>query len=391
MSGAVVGGRILTPDEAIDSGVVAFDAAGQITAVGADVAPPPGTETFDARGLTISPGFIDLHVHGGGGFSLDTRDPQELQAYARWVVAHGVTSFVATVCAGSFEEGLEFVRTAAGVTGSVEGGATILGVNLEGPFVNPARRGALPEGWPAEADPEKAERLLEAAGGTLRLITVAPELNGAVDLIELLRRRGAVVSVGHTDATYDEALAAYGAGASHLTHAFNGMRPFHHRDPGPVFAAIDSPNVTLEIITDGVHVHLSTMKTIVRAAGADRVTLVTDAVPPAGMTNGSFRLGKEEARLAGNQVLLPDGTIAGSAATMSGVVRNVVDWGIAGVADAVRMASTVPARVLGLSKSKARIAPGCDGDLVALDDRLEVVMTWVGGRLVYARGGEHFN
>jgi len=390
MSGAIRGARILTPDESIERGTVVFDDGGRITEVGPGAGAPDGVEITDVQGLILVPGFIDLHVHGGGGYSLATRDPEELRSYAQWVVAHGVTSFVPTICAGSVDEGLEFVRVAARATGSVAGGANVLGVNLEGPFVSPARRGALPKGWLAEPALTLVDGLMDTASGNLRLMTIAPEANGVDAIIESLRARGVVVSVGHTDATYEESLGAFRGGASHVTHAFNGTRPFHHRDPGPVFAAIDSPHVTLEVIADGVHLHPATVRTIVRAAGAERVALVTDAVPPAGMAEGGFRLGKEEAKIAGDRVLLPDGTLAGGAATMVRIVRNVVEWGAASVSDAARMASTVPARILGLGW-KGRIAPGFDADLVALDSNLEVAMTWVAGRLVYTRSEERFN
>ena len=329
-------------------------------------------------------------MHGGGGFSLATKDSAEIESYARWVVAHGVTSFLPTICADGIDQGLEFVRTAAQAAGPVEGGATVLAVNVEGPFVSRKRRGALPKGWPAEPALHLADRLIEASGGTLRLVTVAPEVKGADAVMERLLGQGVVVSVGHTDATYEDALGAFRSGASHVTHAFNGMRSFHHRDPGPVLAAIDSLHATLEAIADGVHLHPATVRAIVRAAGPKRITLVSDAVPPAGVGEGKFRLGNEEARLAGDRVLLPDGTIAGGAATVDAIVRNVVEWGVARLSDAVRMASTTPARVLGLSDRKGRIAPGYGADMVALDKRLQVAMTWVAGRLVFARA-EHFN
>ncbi|TMF13240.1 MAG: hypothetical protein E6I38_01810 [Chloroflexi bacterium] len=204
------------------------------------------------------------------------------------------------------------------------------------------------------------------AGGTFQL---APELPGAEELQQSALEDWITVAVGHTDATYEEARRAFGDGASHVTHAYNGMRPFHHRDPGPVLAAIDSPHVTLELIADGVHLHPATVRAIVRAAGSDRIALVSDAVPPAGSDGGVFRVGDQDARLTGDRVLLPDGTIAGGAATMGGIVRNVVE---------------------GLSDRKGRLAAGFDADLVALDNNLNVAMTWAGGRLVFAVA-EHFN
>lgn len=384
MAGAITNARILTPDESFEPGTLIWGDDGRITAAGPAREPPPGIEVTDARGLTLVPGYVDIHVHGGGGFSLATRDPEEIRSYARWVVSRGVTSFLATICAGSLEEGLEFVRTAAEATGPVEGGANVLGVNLEGPFVSPERRGALPAMWPTAPDPQAFERLAEAAGGQLRLMTLAPEVANAGRLISTAVARGVIVSLGHSNADYDRAYSAFMAGASHLTHAFNAMKPFHHRDPGMIAAAIDSPKVTVEVIADGVHIHPATVRMLVRMFSPDRVALVTDGVPPAGVDHGGFRLGEEEAALTGDSVLLADGTIAGSAATMAGVVWNVAKWG-ADPSDAARMASMVPARVIGFSERKGRLAPGYDADIIALDSDLGVAMTWVRGHLVYTR------
>src|SRR5205809_1273594 len=391
MSGAIRGARILTPDESIDTRTVVFDDEGRITYAGPATEVPPGAEITEASGLTLAPGFIDLHVHGGGGFSVATKDSSEIESYARWVISRGVTGFLATIFASDFDEALAFVGAAGYVSDwQPEGGAAILGINLEGPFVNPKRRGALPTAWVRAPSPAELAALSNASDGSIKLMTLAPELPGAEELQQSAQEDWITVAVGHTDATYEEARRAFGAGASHVTHAYNGMRPFHHRDPGPVLAAIDSPNVTLELIADGVHLHPATVRSIRRAVGTDRITLVSDAVAPAGLDSGVFQLGTEKARLTAGRVLLPDGTIAGGASTMGGIVRNVVEWGAASLAEAVRMASTVPARVLGLSDRKGRLAPGFDADLVALDNNLNVAMTWAGGRLVFA-GAEHFN
>lgn len=385
MAGAITNARILTPDQSFQPGTLIWDDDGHIAEVGPSLELPAGINVTDAHGLTLVPGYIDIHVHGGGGFSLATDDADEIRSYARWVVSHGVTSFLATVFAPAIEQGLEYVSTAAQAAGPVEGGANVLGVNLEGPFLNPERRGALPPGWPAPPDAQAFERLAKAAGGRLRLMTFAPEVVNAEALVSAAVARGVTVSVGHSDADYDIASAAFMAGASHVTHAFNAMRPFHHRDPGVVGAALDSPNVTAEVIADGVHVHPATVTVLVKAFTPDRLTLITDGVPAAGVSGGTFHLGNEEATLVGDRVLLPDGTIAGSAATMAGIVRNVVRWGVADLPDAVRMASTTPARVIGSSERKGRLAPGYDADIIALDGDLVVAMTWVGGRLVYTR------
>lgn len=375
--------RLITPDGEVSAGAVLIE-DGVITAAGPGIARPAGVEVIHLAGLTLVPGYIDLHVHGGGGFSLATHDEEDIAKYAAWAAGNGVTSFLAGVCAARLEEGLEFVRVAALAAGAGPAGAACLGVNLEGPFINGGRRGALPASWAIPPDSRTLDGIVQSSGGWLKLMTVAPEMPGADRLIRTAVARGITVSVGHTDADYDTALRAFESGATLLTHAFNAMRPFHHRDPGPIGAAIAADGATVEVIADGVHLHPATVRFLVRALGPDRVALVTDAVPPAGLEEGGFRLGGEEARLEGGRITLPDGTIAGSAATMDEVVRNVVNWGIAGLADAVRMASATPARVLGLSGCKGRIAAGYAADLVALDGDLRPVMTWRAGRLVYS-------
>ena len=195
------------------------------------------------------------------------------------------------------------------------------------------------------------------------------------------------MSVGHTDADYDCAARAFDTGASHITHAFNGMRPFHHRDPGPSFAGLSRDGVTIELIADGVHLHPATVHAMISAAGFDRITLVSDGVPPAGLQAGSFALGDEEARVAEGRVLLPDGTIAGSAATLDHIVRNVVSWQAADLAGAARMASTVPARVLGPRRPQRSVAPGLRCGPRRPGRRARRCMTWVQGRVVYTRPG----
>ncbi|MBF8286590.1 MAG: Amidohydro-rel protein [Dehalococcoidia bacterium] len=381
MPTVLTGARILTPDDQIEGGSVIVE-DGRIAEVAAGLSVPAGAEVVDLRGLTLVPGFIDIHVHGGGGFSLATRDAEEARSYARWVVAHGVTSFVASIVGETPEDGEAALRAIAEV-GPAEGGAELLGAHLEGPFVSPERRGALPEGWLRPPGAGLLRRLLEAAGGRLRLITLAPELPGAAAVLEQAVRAGCVVAVGHSDATYEEARDAFARGARHLTHAFNAMRPFHHREPGPLGAALDTEGVTVELIADGVHIHRAAARMVVRTKGVDGVALVTDGVPPAGLSEGTFRIGGQGARLAEGRIALPDGTIAGSAATMDRVIRYVVEEGIATPAQAVRMASTVPAGVVGLGGRKGRIARGYDADLVALDLDLNVAMTWVAGRVAH--------
>jgi N-acetylglucosamine-6-phosphate deacetylase len=376
----LTGARVITPDARTAPADVRIE-NGRIAAVAPGLA-ADGAETIDLSGHVIAPGFIDVHVHGGGGHPLITPDPGEIEAYASWAVSQGVTSFLATVCAPTLDAALGCLAACANAR-EASNGATLLGVNLEGPFISPERRGALPPSWPATPDVETFRRLLDASGGRLRLMTIAPELQSSAEVIQEALSAGVRVSVGHTDATYEVAREAFAAGASHVTHAFNAMRPFHHREPGPLGAALEADGVTVEVIADGVHLHRATVRTLVGAFGADRIALITDGVTPAGLSEGTFRIGDVEARLKDGEMRLPDGTIAGSVATMADVVRNVVRWEIADLATAATMASTTPARALNLGEHKGRIAPGYDADLVALTDDLSIAATWVAGRLAY--------
>jgi N-acetylglucosamine-6-phosphate deacetylase len=354
---------------------------GKITQVDSRIKAPSEAQIISLAGMILAPGFIDVHVHGGGGFSLLTGDAEEAASYSAWAPSRGVTAFLATVCATSVDDA---IACAEAITRASKrnGGARILGVNFEGPFVSSDRRGALPKPWPQRPDVATLDRLLDSA--RVRVMTIAPELDGADRLIARAKKRNIRASVGHSDATYDVARRSFAFGASHVTHAFNAMRPLHHREPGPIGAAIDTAGVTVEVIADGVHLHRATVHMLIEALGPDRVCLVTDAVTPAGLPSGKFRIGREEATLEAGSIRLPDGTIAGSAATMDAVVRNVVDWCCAGLPDTLRMASEVPAKVAGAGNRLGRIAKGYDADLVALGEDLHVKRTWVGGRLVYS-------
>ncbi len=372
------GARVLLPGGAIEAADVLLQ-DGRISAVGPSMTAPPNAEVIDLGGLTLAPGFIDVHVHGGGGVSLLNADTAEVERYSEWAASRGVTGFLATICGANLEHGLACAKAASSAKTE---GARLLGINFEGPFVSPDRRGALPKDWLRSPDAGVLDRLLDS--GDVRVMTIAPELDGADAVIRRALDRGVRVSVGHSDATYDVALRAFQAGASHVTHAFNAMRPLHHREPGPIGAAVAAAGVTVEVIADGVHLHPATVRLLIEALGPDRVCLITDAVTPAGLDSGSFRIGREEASLRDGSIRLPDGTIAGSAATMDTVVRNVVEWGCSDLSGALRMATEVPARVAGVGGRSGAIAPGFDADLIALTQDLRVARTWVAGRVVYS-------
>ena len=382
MLAALLNARILTPDEELAAATVVVR-DGRIEAVGVGLAPPAGAQTFDLAGLTLVPGFIDIHVHGGGGFSLISEDPDEIRSYARWVVSRGVTGFLVTLVGAPLPQMKRWLAAAVAAGEGVDGGARILGVHLEGPFVNPARRGALPSEGLRPPDVGEFLALAEAAQGRLKVITLAPELPGAPDVVAAARQRGVAVSMGHTDATYEQALEAIEWGVSQATHCFNGMRPFHHRDPGCLGAILSSSRLSAELIADGVHVHPGAMALLLAAKGSQGTILVSDGVAAAGLEDGSYSLAGEAIQVRGGVASLPNGTLAGSMVTMDEAARNIMRLGLAPLGEAVRMASTNPAAALGLGQRLGRIAPGFAADLVALDDSLEVAMTFVGGQPVH--------
>jgi N-acetylglucosamine-6-phosphate deacetylase len=322
------------------------------------------------RGIA-SPGFVDLQVNGFGGVDLLRTDAEGYRLAGEALLETGVTAYLPTFITTPEDELLAALRE---LPTRSNGGPRILGAHVEGPFISPNRVGTHPLSSVREPDAALLERILEA--GPVRLVTLAPELPGAAELIERLLARGVTVSIGHTDATAEEANAAFDRGIRTVTHLFNAMRPFRHRDPGVGGAALARPEVIVQIILDGIHLAPETARLIWQAAGG-RVALVTDAVAGAGVSDGSYSLGGVEVDVRDGVARGPDGVLAGSALTMVEAVRNLHALGVP-LADALGAATAVPARVLGRG-DVGHLGVGLPADVAVLDDNLGIERVLVGG------------
>jgi N-acetylglucosamine-6-phosphate deacetylase len=376
--------RVVTADEVLTDGWLLV-ADGRIQAAGSDPPPADGGERVTLGGRHLVPGFVDLHVHGGGGRTMQSADPSEIAAAVAFHGEHGTTRCLVSVMSAPLDDMLATVRAAAELTRA----GTVLGVHLEGPFLNSERRGAHDMRHLLMPDAAAYERLRDAADGALRVVTLAPELPGGLDLLRRVVADGIVAAVGHSDADHASADAAFEAGATLVTHLYNGMRPWHHRDPGLAGAALAHSGVVSELIVDGVHVHDAAAR-VAFAAAPGRIALVTDATPAAGAPDGEHRLGPTPVVVRDGAPRLADGdTLAGSVLTMGRAVQRAIrDLGVA-PAVAVRAASATPARVLGRDADLGSLAPGARADLVVLDEgyRVEAVMAdgvWISsGRLFH--------
>ncbi|HEY7982727.1 MAG TPA: N-acetylglucosamine-6-phosphate deacetylase [Ktedonobacterales bacterium] len=344
----------------------------------------PVGPVVDAAGMILTPGFIDVHTHGGGGRNLHTADAGEILGYARWAPGTGTTGFLIAVV--GVPDGLPAaqLRAATAAIATSEPGAEALGIHLEGPYISAQHRGAHALAWLRTPDPEETEALLRLTEGQLRLITLAPELPGAAALIERLAAAGVRVSIGHTDATYEQAQQAIRLGATHTTHCFNAMRPLRHRDPGPLGAVVEAAQVHGELIADGVHVHPAVMRVLLRALGASRTVIVTDAQAAAGNAGATFEFAGQPAHVADGAVRLRDGTIAGSVLTMDQALRNVLRLGGVTLSEAVGMLSLNPARVAGVAERKGQLRAGFDADVLLFDETLTLQATFCRGVLAFA-------
>ncbi len=358
--------RVVTPDEVIENGwfQVIDDRFGAVGGRGKGM-PADGQRPVDLGDVTVVPGFVDMHTHGGGGATYSTTDPEEVRRAAAFHAKHGTTSTMASLVTASLDTLSDQIACLADlVTDGVIGG-----VHLEGPFLSTARCGAHDPELLRAPEPADVERLLN--DDSVRMVTIAPELPGGLRAIRQVVDAGRVAALGHTDATYEQMVEGADAGATVATHLFNGMRPFHHRDPGPAGAAINDDRLLLEVINDGFHLNPQTVRLAMRAAGTDRVALITDAMVATGLSDGRYKIGELDVDVVNGEARLttPERSIAGSTLTMDVAFANAVNAGVS-LLDASKMASTTPANAFGWYVGT--IEQLCFADAVVLGPDLDV-------------------
>ncbi len=379
--------RVVTPEGVIEGATVKIQ-DGRIQAVRPAGAPEGGASPgrIALEGATLLPGFIDVHVHGGGGWRVGTnQDPQRdtIVEMSRFLATTGVTGFLPTLSTASDDDMEATVRQVAAVVGKELPGADVLGTHLEGPYLNPEKKGAQREELMQPPSRERFLRHWEASGGTIRYMTLAPELEGALELVALLNELGVFASAGHSNALGHEMERAFDAGVRGATHLFNGMRGIQQREPGVAGAALAHPTAWVELIGDGVHVHPTVMRLAIRAKGARGVVIVTDAGAFTGLPDGVYDEGVRVVTVKHGRCLLPDGTLAESMSPMNRNCMVLLSEVGVGWVDIARMTATNPATMLGLQERRGSIEVGKDADLTALGPDGEVLLTTIRGRVVH--------
>jgi len=377
--------QLITPFETISDGMVAWDTKGKIIYAGyAKEGASIEGKRIDLKGMTAVPGLIDIHMHGGYGIAFGFGDlSEELNKYSEWIAKFGVTGFVLSITGPDSDFILQAIREYIPLFEKEFAGAQPLGLHLEGPFINPQKHGAFNPTWIRLPSLEEMSAYLDAGKGWIRQVSLAPEMEGADQIADLLSSVNVCVALAHSNTNFETASRALRGKYTHVTHTFNAQTPFHHRKPGVVGAVLSSDKVSAELIADGVHVHPAAMQILTRCLGAKRIVLISDAMPGAGLPDGTYTLLGQQVAVRNGKALLPDGTLAGSTATLDACVRNMVE--LAGVPfdNAVRMASYNPAEVIGNEDNIGSLAPGKRANVAVFDKNMNVKMTFINGNLVY--------
>lgn len=400
----LVAGALYTPEEIAGPGCVVVEGtrirdiwpattAEEARARLATLAPDAtdvAADVVDLSGLRLAPGFIDLHIHGFHGYDVNAGSASDLRKMARLLPAAGTTAWYPTIATTSRQHTAECVRKVAGIAierpeAAMAEMAEIAGVRLEGPFISAVKKGAQFGGDIRPPDPVELRALAEMGRGLVRFVDFAPEEAGADQLLAALVGLGIVPCIGHTNATYEQAMWAIAAGARHATHLFNAMSPLRHHAPGVPGALLTDDRATVEIIADGVHLAPPLLRLVLRARSPSDVALVTDAMLAAGLPDGEYEFLHRTVTVSEGTARLASGALAGSTLTLAQAVRNMVAYTGVSWETAIAMATTTPARIAGIDAHKGRLAPGYDADIVALDAHGQVTRTWTRGVLAYVR------
>lgn len=379
MSTLIINGRLLLDNNIVDGKDLLIE-DNKIAAIGKGLS---GDNVIDADGNYVSPGFIDIHIHGSAGF--DTMDGtfDAINAISKSIAKRGTTSFLPTTMTEDKNKIKNAIKNVYENKNRVEG-AEILGIHMEGPFINPKQKGAQDEKFILKPT---IDNFVELGGDYIdivKLVTIAPEIDGSLELIKFLKEKGIIVSVGHTDSTYDEVVAGFKAGITHATHVFNAMRGFHHREVGTLGAIFDL-DISAELIADGIHSVFPAIRTLLKLKGKGNTNLITDAMMAANLSDGVYQLGGQDVYVKNGAARLKSGVLAGSTLTLDKAVKNILTNTDLSLYESVALASYNSAKVIGVQDRKGLIKEGYDADIVIFDDDIDIKKTIVGGKIVYEK------
>ena len=339
-------------------------------------------ESIDIAGKIVAPGIIDIHIQGAGGGDVLDGNLSSLQAMSKTLARFGVTGFLATTVMNP-DRNNRHLQVLADHWSDDLGGARILGCHLEGPFINPEKRGGIAEGAIYPPSGERLSEIFDLLGNGLKMMTIAPEIDGSRNVITELLKHGCIPSFGHSKANYRQAKEAFAKGVEHVTHVFNAMLPLHHREPGPLLALLESDRVTVQIISDGVHLHPAVVRFLYRSVGIDRCICITDGIQAVGLPEGKYQYNGREYISRDGVARYGDGTLIGTALALNEIGARFKKYTGCSLQEAVNSISLNPARLLGIDHRKGSIEPGKDADLVVMNSDFSVQMTIIGGKIVY--------
>lgn len=341
-------------------------------------------EIIDGKGQYLSPGFIDIHNHGNSGYDFMDSTKEAIDSIGKYHLQNGVTSYLGTVLTQSYENIIEAVKNIANYENK-ENSSQILGIHLEGPFFSHSKKGAQPDKFIRDPDISFIKELIKISDNKLKMVSIAPEKDGSLELIRYLKEKNVEVSMAHSNATYEESMKGINNGATISTHLYNGMRSFNHREPGIIGASLTDDRVYCELICDRIHLHDAAIKLALKAKGADKIILVSDAMRAAGLKDGEFELGGQKVMVINGEARLSDGSLAGSTLNLYKAVYNMVKFLHVPIHEAVKMASLSPARAIGVHGNKGSIEVGKDADMLLLDDNVNISCVIKGGNVIFKK------